>query len=76
MFGMGMPFDLYVLDEEGAFDDSKRKKINSAIKEFKSMKNAGTLSNDAIDLVLERNGLTEKELTDTECQYIQQAVMK
>lgn len=76
MFGMGMPFDLYVLDQEGAFNNNKRKeKINKAIKEFKAMKNAGVLSNEDINPVLEKYGLTEEELTDKECQYIQQAVM-
>lgn len=76
MFGMGMPFDLYVLEQEGAFDNNKRKeKINKAIKEFKEMKNAGVLSNDDINPVLEKYGLTEEELTNKECQYIQQAVM-
>ena len=25
MFGMGMPFDLYVLDQEDIFDNNKRK---------------------------------------------------
>jgi hypothetical protein len=76
MFGMGMSFDLYVLEQEGVFNNNKRKeKIDNAIAEFKTIKNAGDLSNDDINPVLNKYGLTEEELTDKECQYIQQAVI-
>lgn len=75
MFGMGMGFDLYVMDNEGVFDSRREKAIKNAIAEFKRKKNAGTLSNADIDPVLEKFGLSLEELSDTEADLIQEEVM-
>lgn len=75
MFGMGMGFDLYVMDKEGVFDSKREKAIKNAIAEFKRKKYAGTLSNSDIEPVLNSYGLSESELTDDECARIQSAVM-
>ena len=75
MFGMGMGFDLYVMDKEGVFDSEREKAIKSAIAEFKRKKNAGTLSNADIDPVLRKFGLSLEDLSDVEADLIQEEVM-
>lgn len=75
MFGRGMDFDLYVMDSEGVFNNSRKDKINKAIAEFKRKKNAGTLSNADINPVLRKFGLSLEELSDAEADLIQEEVM-
>ena len=75
MFGRGMDFDLYVMDNEGVFDSEKEKAIKNAIAEFKRKKNAGTLSNADIEPVLRKFGLSLEELSDAEADLIQKEVM-
>lgn len=75
MFGRGMDFDLYVMDNEGVFDSRREKAIKNAIAEFKRKKNAGTLSNADISPVLSKFGLSLEELSDAEADLIQKEVM-
>lgn len=75
MFGMGMGFDLYVMDKEGVFDSEREKAIKGAIAEFRRKKNAGMLSNADIDPVLSKFGLSLEELSDAEADLIQKEVM-
>ena len=75
MFGKGLGFDLYVMEKEGAFDSEREKKINNAINEFQRIKCSGRLSNDVIEPILNKYGLSESDLTDAECEKINSKVM-
>jgi hypothetical protein len=75
MFGMGMGFDLYVMDKEGVFDSERKKAVKGAIAEFRRKKSAGMLSNADIDPVLRKFGLSLEELSDAEADLIQEEVM-
>lgn len=66
----------YILETNGRDDliDTRTAKINSSIKDFKSLVRQGENPNDYIDSVLAKHGLSENMLTDYECRKIMEAI--
>lgn len=66
----------YILEANGRDDliTTRTSKVNSAIRDFKSLVRQGKNPNYYIDEVLESHGLSEDTLTDAECNKIMRAI--
>ncbi len=74
--GVKSGYFMYMAEQEGydSLVTTRASKINSSIKDFKSLVRQGKNPNDYIDSVLAKHGLSEDMLTDYECRKIMEAI--